>query len=104
MAKDKANKKLQPGDKVPEDVVELFTKQQRYLAAGKANYAKSDKMLEEILSRCEPGVQVTLPENGKTPPINLTVIDKFADANAVWAGASCKRLTIEAKQVKPQDR
>lgn len=104
MAKDKANKKLQPGDTVPDDVVELFTKQQRYLAAGKANYAKSDKMLEEILKRCEPGVQVTLPENGKTPPIILTVVDQFAEANSVWSGASCKRLTIKAKEVKPQDR
>jgi hypothetical protein len=103
MAK-KPSKKLEVGDTLPPEVAELFEKHQKYLAAGKANYAKADKILEQILERCEPGVQHTLPEAGKRPPTVLTLVDQFADANSVWCGASAKRLTIKAKEVKPQDR
>ena len=52
--------KIKPGDPLPDDVKELFIKRRKYLAAGKANYGKSDKLMEQILERCEPGVTVTL--------------------------------------------
>jgi hypothetical protein len=100
----KKSSRIKSGEPVPADVEELFIKHQRYLAAGKANYSKADKVLEQILERCQPGVQVTIPESGKTPPILLTLVDQFAEKNAVWGGSSVKRMTIKAQEVKPQDR
>lgn len=100
----KAKKKLAAGANVPDEITELFAKHDRYLSAGKANYAKADKVLEQLIERCEPGVTITLPAQGKQPPRTATIVDKFAESNQVWAGSSCKRLNIEYKEVKPQDR
>lgn len=96
--------KLGPTDPLPDDVVELFTKYQRYLTAGKANYGRADRALEAILQRCEPGVEYILPAAGKRPPIRLTLVDQFANSNVVWAGSGCKRMKITENAVKPQDR
>jgi hypothetical protein len=96
--------KLKPGDPIPDDVRDLFLRQQKLLAAGRANYGKADKVLEQILARCEVGVEMIVEGQGKQPPQKMTLVDRFADTNAVWAGSSCKRLTIEAKDIKPQDR
>lgn len=96
--------KFKSGDELPDDVAELFVKHRKYLAAGKANYGRADKLLEQILSRCEPGVATTIPAIGNKPPVELTLIDQFADRNQVWAGSSCKRMKIEEKEIKPQDR
>jgi hypothetical protein len=100
----KAKKKLAPGDSVPQEITELFEKHNRYLSAGKSNYARADKVLEQLIERCEPGVTITLPAVGKQPPRTVTLVDKFAESNQVWAGSSCKRLNVEYKDVKPQDR
>lgn len=100
----KPARKLSAGDAIPDDVAQLFAKHQKYLAAGRANYSKADRVLEQILEQCEPGVEITLEATGRRPPQLLTLVDQFADANAVWSGSSCKRLTIKAKDVKPQDR
>lgn len=104
MAKEKPNRRLQPGDAVPDEVRELFVRHQKALTAGRAQYAKADKLLDEILQRCEPGVSLVLPSAGKTPPTTLTIVDQFADTNSVWGGASVKRMTIKSKEVKAQDR
>ncbi len=96
--------KLTAADPLPDDVVELFTKYQRYLTAGKANYGRADKALEAILQRCEPGVEYVLPAKGKRPPIRLALVDQFAATNVVWAGSGCKRMKITETAVKPQDR
>jgi hypothetical protein len=99
-----AKRKLKPGRKLPDDVAELFEKHQKYVEAGRANYNRADKVLEEILARCEVGCTHTREATGKKPPLEITVVDQFADRNAVWSGSSCKRLKLEAKEVKPQDR
>lgn len=96
--------KLRPGDPLPEDVEQLFQKHVKYLQAGRANYARADKALEEILQRCEPGVEYVLPGSGRKPPMKLTLVDQFAETNAVWSGSSCKRMKIDQQKVKPQDR
>lgn len=96
--------KLKPGDALPQDVVELFEKHLKYLAAGRANYGKADKLLDQILQRCEPGCEHVAEAVGKKPPQRMTIVDKFADTNQVWAGSSCKRIAIEVKAIKPQDR
>lgn len=92
------------GDQLPDDVQELFRQYHKRLAAGRANYGKADKLLEQILTRCSPGASVLIEGVGKRPPEILTLVDRFEDKNAVWTGASCKRLAIESKEVKPQDR
>ena len=97
-------KKIKPGDRLPAEVAELFEKHQRYLEAGRANYGRADKVLEEILELCEPGVEHLTEARGRKPPQSLTLVDQFADRNQVWAGSSCKRMKIESKDVKPQDR
>ncbi len=100
----KSEIEAQPDAAPPDEVAELFTKYAKYLAAGKANYARADQAMEQIIERCEIGVSYVLPAVGKKPPTRLTLIDAFADQNTVWAGSGCKRLRIEATTVKPQDR
>lgn len=98
------SEKIQPEQELPEDVQELFEKHLKYLNAGKANYAKADKALDEILRRCDVGVQHLIPGSAKKPPLELTLIDQFADKNAVWSGSSCKRFKISTQTVKAQDQ
>ena len=100
----KVPKKIQPGEKLSDEVAELFERHQRYVEAGRANYGRADKVLEEILQRCEPGVEHVTEARGRRPPQSLTLVDQFADRNQVWAGSSCKRMKIDSKDVKPQDR
>lgn len=92
------------GDNLPAEVQELFRQYHKKIAAGRANYGKADKLLEQILIRCAPGASVLIEGTGKRPPEILTLVDRFEEKNAVWTGASCKRMAIEAKEVKPQDR
>jgi hypothetical protein len=96
--------RIVPGDDVPADVRELFEKRRKYLNAGRANYGKADKLLEQILQRCAPGVSVTLdPATKKGKPETHTLVDVFADKNQVWVGRAAKRFDIDVKTVKAQD-
>ncbi len=97
-------RKVKVGAAIPDDVRELFLKHDRALAAGRAQYAKADKLAEQIIERCEVGVQLTLEADGKNPPRTLTLTDQFAETNQIWTGASAKRLVIKSKDIKPQDR
>jgi len=105
MAKKKSVKpaKLKPGEQPPEELRELFEKHEKYLKAGRANYSKADQTLAELLKRCEVGASVVIPASGKKPPVELTLVDQFADRNQVWSGSSCKRFKIESRELKPQE-
>lgn len=100
----KVARKIKPGETLSPAAIELFERQQKYLAAGKANYKRADKALADLLKLCEPGVVHTLQASGRKPPLELTLVDQFADTNSVWSGSSCKRFAIIAKEIKPQDR
>ncbi|MEM0926464.1 MAG: hypothetical protein AAGJ83_10540 [Planctomycetota bacterium] len=96
--------KIRPGDPIPDYIRELFEKRRKYLTAGKSNYGKADRILEELLERCEVGVTLTLDAaTRKGKPESHTLSDRFADTNQVWAGSSCRRFDVVVKTVKPQD-
>lgn len=95
--------KLKPGQPVPADVKAFFEQHERYLAAGRANYAKADKAVKELLKRCEPGCYVITEGTRRKNPERIELVDQFAETNQVWAGSSCKRFKIQSTEIKPQD-
>ena len=95
-------KKIKPGDRLPAEVAELFEKHQRYLEAGRANYGRADKVLEEILELCEPGVEHLTEARGRKPPQSLTLVDQFADRNQVSRIArACSRVSLDVLEFAP---
>ena len=88
-------RKLRAGNDLPADVIALFEK--------RANYAKADATMEQILQRCEPGAETILCMPGKKPR-RVTLVDQFAETNAVWSGSNCKRMILKERDLKPQDR
>ncbi|WP_436716574.1 hypothetical protein U8335_03940 [Roseiconus lacunae] len=89
---------------MPADIVELFEKRRKYLNAGRVNYQRADKIVDQLLERCAAGVSVTLPPATKRgKPEVHTLVDQFADTNKVWAGSSCSRYKIESRSLTPQE-
>lgn len=102
-------KKIKPGDKVPDEVVELMLKADRYAKAGRANYKKVDAVVSQLVELCEPGVEVIIPaemtsRNRVTPERKIKLVDQFETANAVWAGSLCRRYVVDVDENKPRDR
>ncbi len=69
------------------------------ITRGKRGYEAADKAMDKLLAIAPVGTTVRIEDKGKQ--IDLKIVDQFADKNKVWAGSSCARFKIEAKEVKP---
>ena len=77
--------------KKPETLAEKFQRCLRAREQGKKMYARSDKLLSELLMEVEPGEEVKLNESGKT----ARIVDNFAEKTQVFHGSYCRRFEIE---------
>ena len=60
---------------------------------GKAEYARADDLLEELVGLLEVGETVTLPDGRE-----IALVDQFADRAVVWKPAGVRRF--ELKELK----
>ncbi len=80
-------------------IEKLMTTWHKAITRGKRGYEAADKVMDKLLAIAPVGTSVRIEVKGKQ--VDLTIVDQFADRNKVWAGSSCARFKIEAKEVKP---
>ena len=75
------------------DSEDLLKKAQRSLRArelGKKNYARADRLLQEIATDIEPGQIIKIGEKN-----GLQLKDKFFEKNIVWTPCAARRWELE---------
>lgn len=80
-------------------IEKLMTNWHKAITRGQRGYKAADTLMDKLLAIAPVGTTVRIDVKGTK--FDLTVIDQFADKNKVWAGSSCARFKIEAKEVKP---
>lgn len=62
-------------------------------ARGRALYAEADKLLERLRKVIDVGDEITLGD-GRV----AILVDQFADKDAVWQSACCRRFKVEVER------
>jgi hypothetical protein len=72
------------------ELVEKALRSLRARELGKKNYARADRLLQEIALEIEPGQVIKLGEKN-----GLTLKDKFSEKDIVWTPCAARRWELE---------